>query len=205
MRTHLFIGAAASALLVLGACGGKSETAAAPPSADLASTQSAPASTAPADIDAQVRQAQDFVNAAGQSNLVEIQTAQLALQKGDSADVKKFAQQMIDDHKAANDALKAAASAAALAPPPETLDDAHMRKVNDLTEPKGAGAFDRDFMAQQIDTHADAIGLLKGYAHDGAISQIKDYAVTTLPKLEENKTQAEAVEQGVKDSPAKPG
>ena len=66
----------------------------------------------PASADNVAREAQDFVNAAGQASLVEIRTSEMALEKSTSADVKAFAQMMIDNHKAAIDRLKAAASSA---------------------------------------------------------------------------------------------
>src|ERR1044072_7105875 len=93
--------------------------------------------TATPNADATARKAQDFVNAAGQAGLVEIRTSEMALERAKNADLKTFAQKMIDDHKAAGEKLKAAASAAGLMAPPETLDDFHMRRINDLVETDG--------------------------------------------------------------------
>ncbi len=108
---------------------------------------------------------------------------------------------MIDDHTKANEALKAAAAAAALAPPSEVLDDFHMRRVNDLTEDKpGDKNFDADYMHLQVDAHNDAIKLFKDYSDSGKVAQIKAFAAATLPTLEEHQTKAKSVDDMVKSS-----
>ncbi len=117
MSRLTLIGAASLAALALAACGDNrtndlaANDATAPETTPASDSTAAPAT---ADADAAIRKAQDFVNAAGQANLVEIRTSEMALQKSKNADIKAFAQKMIDDHKAATDKLKAAASAAAL-------------------------------------------------------------------------------------------
>ena len=53
--------------------------------------------------------ANDFAEEASAKGIAEIETSKLALEKGSHAEVKKFAQTMIDDHTRANDELKALA------------------------------------------------------------------------------------------------
>jgi putative membrane protein len=202
MRIHFIIGVAASAILTLAACdGAKTAENTATPTETASATDPAvtPASTTP-DADAQVRKAQDFVNAAAQANLVEIRTAEMAVDRASSPDVKAFAKTLIADHKKANEDLKTIAAAASLAPPPETLDDFHMRRINDLNETDGDKDFDHDFMALQVDAHKDTIDLFNDYAKDGDVAPLKSFAEQTLPKLEEHRTKAEAVEKTVKPS-----
>lgn len=142
MPRLMLIGAASLAALALAACGDNMSANNATPALDLATVD-----TASADVEANIGKAQDFVNAAGQAGLVEIRTSEMALEKSTSPDVKAFAQLMIDQHKAAGDKLKAAASATALAMPSETLDDFHMRRINDLVETDGDADFDADYAA----------------------------------------------------------
>jgi putative membrane protein len=152
------------------------------------------ASASPASAENAAREAQDFVNAAGQASLVEIRTSEMALEKSSSADVKAFAQMMIDNHKAAIDKLKAAASAASLMPPADVLDDFHMRRINDLVETDGDADFDADYAALQIDAHNDAIKLFEDYARDtDATAQLKMFADETLPTLQVHKAEAEKI------------
>ena len=106
---------------------------------------------------------------------------------------------MIGTHKAAGEKLKAAASAAALAPPPEALDDFHMRRINDLVETDGDEDFDSGYAALQVDAHNDAIKLFEDYSKDSAaISQVKMFADETLPALASHKMEAEKVRDSVK-------
>jgi putative membrane protein len=118
----------------------------------------------------------------------------MALEKAKSADLKTFAQKIIDDHKAAGEKLKAVASAAALAPPPETLDDFHMRRINDLVETDGDDDFDADYAALQVDAHNDAIKLFEDYSKDtNSVAQLRSFAEETLPTLTAHKAEAERV------------
>ena len=188
MSRFMLFGAASLAALTLAACGDNmSSNVLTTPTTDIASV-------APASTDNAAREAQDFVNAAGQASLVEIRTSEMALEKSSSADVKAFAQMMIDNHKAATDKLKAAASAASLMPPADVLDDFHMRRINDLVETDGDADFDADYAALQIDAHNDAIKLFEDYARDtDATAQLKMFADETLPTLQAHKAEAEKI------------
>jgi len=190
MPRILFVSAASLAALSLAACGDNMSG----DSALMTQPTVETASADPAASENAAREAQDFVNAAGQASLVEIRTSEMALEKSSSADVKAFAQMMIDNHKAATDKLKAAASAAALAPPVEALDDFHMRRINDLVETDGDADFDADYAALQIDAHNDAIKLFENYSRDpDATAQLKAFADETLPTLQTHKAEAEKV------------
>ena len=188
MSRFMLFGAASLAALTLAACGDNmSSNVLTAPTTDIASASPASAENA-------AREAQDFVNAAGQASLVEIRTSEMALEKSSSADVKAFAQMMIANHKAAIDKLKAAASAASLMPPADVLDDFHMRRINDLVETDGDADFDADYAALQIDAHNDAIKLFEDYARDtDATAQLKMFADETLPTLQVHKAEAEKI------------
>jgi putative membrane protein len=203
MSRFTLISAASLAALALAACGDNQNELATTTTPEATTTDPA-VGPATADADASIRRSQDFVNAAGQAGLVEVRTSEMALQKSKNADVKAFAQKMIDEHKAAGEKLKAAASAAALAAPPETLDDFHMRRINDLVETDGDEDFDADYMALQVDAHNDAIKLFEDYSKDAAtISQIKMFADETMPTLTTHKAEAETVRDKVKAASAK--
>lgn len=184
MPRFVLMSAASMAAVALVACGDNM-------SANAALT-SPPTETAAAESVA--REAQDFVNAAGQASLVEIRTSEMALEKATGPDVKAFAQTLIDNHKAAVDRLKAAASAAAMAAPADVLDDFHMRRINDLVETDGDADFDADYAALQVDAHNDAIKLFEDYSKDtNATAQLKSYADEMLPMLQAHKAEAEKI------------
>jgi len=187
MSRLTLLAAAGLAALALAACGEKSDL-------TTATTEPTATDTATPSAEASARKGQDFINAAGQAGLVEIRTSEMALEKAKNADLKTFAQTMIDDHKAAAEKLKAAASAAGLMTPPETLDDFHMRRINDLVETDGDEDFDADYAALQVDAHNDAIKTFEDYSKDtDAVSQLKMFADETLPTLTAHKAEAERV------------
>jgi len=197
------ISAASLAALALAACGDNSDLATNDPLTTDPALTDTTVDTASNDAEAAIREGQDFINAAGQAGMVEIRTSEMALERGTSAEVKAFAQKMIDDHTAANEKLMAAATAAALAPPPATLDDFHMRRINDLVETDGDEDFDADYMALQVDAHNDAIGVLENYSSDvNAIPQLKLFADETLPAMQAHKADAERIRDVVTDDDA---
>jgi len=198
MSRLTLLAAAGFAALSLAACGEKSDTIAVAP--EPGSPEAASTSTA----DASMREAQDFVNAAGQAGLVEVRTSEMALEKAKNADLKTLAQKLIDDHKAAGEKLKAVASTAALQPPPETLDDFHMRRINDLVETDGDEDFDADYAALQVDAHDDAIKLFEDYSKKAnANADLKAFADETLPTLVAHKAEVERVRDLVNKIPVK--
>jgi putative membrane protein len=185
------------AAAIAGGCGRDDNERAAAPGAG-----SAPVGTsgdAAADVS---RGDQDFVHDAAIAGMAEIDMARMALDRSRDANVKKFAQMMIDDHTKAGEALKAAAAAAALAPPSDTLDETHMRLVNDLTQDKPGESFDADYMHMQVDAHNDAVKLFGDYVKNGKVPQVRSFAEATLPTLEMHKTRADSVADAA--SKAKP-
>jgi putative membrane protein len=199
-RSHLIAAVGVAALLGVAACNKPADTASTPATTTVAAN-STPATPA-TDTETNIKQAQDFVNAAGQAGLAEIETSKLALEHSTNPDVKTFAQMMIDDHTKAGEALKAAAAAAALAPPSDTLDETHMRLVNDLTQDKPGESFDADYMHMQVDAHNDAVKLFGDYVKNGKVPQVQSFAEATLPTLEMHKTRADSVADAA--SKAKP-
>src|SRR3569832_911728 len=123
---------------------------------------------------ANVTAPQDFANKAGPAGLFEIQSSQLALKTSQNADIKAFAQEMIDDHTKAADDLKAAAAKDGVTVP-ATLDAEGTANLQKLQSAK-AGDFDGLYVQMQTDAHIAAVGLYAGYAQNGPAGDIKDHA-----------------------------
>ncbi len=125
--------------------------------------------------------ANDFAEEASAKGIAEIETSKLALEKGTSAEVKKFAQTMVDDHTRANDELKALAEKNNL----ELSDDADlMNKAKAMIlQVRDGENFDKAYANNQVVAHEQAIELYqKAAASDDA--EISAWAKKTLPKLE---------------------
>ena len=104
-----------------------------------------------------------FLHKASEGGYAEVQLGQLAVQKGNSDDVKKFGQKMVDDHTALNEQMKPFAEAMGLKPPTklDKKDQAEYDKLNGLS---GAD-FDKEYIAYMVkDHHMD----LREFRHEEA-------------------------------------
>lgn len=198
MHRHLLIVGAAIAALSVAACNrpaNKTEGAATP--AEQAATPDAnPAATIP--TPANEAAAPDFVTKAAASDMFEIEVARLALKRSTNAEVKKFAQTMIDAHTKSTAALKKAItdSGQALTLPtalPTDLQD----KVSDLTK-VAAVAFDKNYMDNQVDAHQNALNVMQRYAEDGDVAAIKAFAAATAPVVQQHYDMARTLRDTLK-------
>jgi putative membrane protein len=129
---------------------------------------------------------QDFVTIAAQSDMLEIQSSKLALQKSDSDKTKTFAQKMIDDHTATSTELKGLVSSGKVqADAPSSLDKAHQAKLDKLAKLQGKD-FTKQYDDMQVSAHKDAVSLFDRYAKDGDNADLKAFAGKTLPRLQEH-------------------
>jgi putative membrane protein len=152
-----FVGAALIALLAAG-CGGDDDaddTAALPDS-----TAAAPAATTspqPPVSDPEIA----AILAA--SDTAEIAPSQLAVQKGQNAGVKEFAQRMITDHGTLSDSLGAMAKANNLTPTPNALSQQIQSQtqttLQSLQGLSGA-AFDSAYVQAMADSHQMALSTI---------------------------------------------
>jgi len=91
--------------------------------------------------------------------MAEIALSRLALDKASSAEIKTFAQQMIDDHEAAGNKLKSVASGHSI-DWPTGLDDKHKEKADDLAKKHGLD-FDRDYAKAMVEGHENFTAVLE--------------------------------------------
>ena len=126
----------------------------------------------------------EFVDKVAVSNKFEIDTSHLALKYGKGEDVKKFAQQMIDDHTKAGEDFKAAVKEAGIEPPADTLDLSHQATYAKLRVFTTEAGFDASYLSAQLDAHKHAVVLFRDYAANGPTPSLKSFAEKTLPTLE---------------------
>ena len=142
----------------------------------------APATGTPTKMKAATTQDQ-FVTMAVSSNMFEIESSRLALEKSENAELKRFAQHMIDDHTKAGADLQAALAAGPKSDIPNRLDPKHERMLEELRAASGT-QFNALYMQQQQAAHEEAIGLFQGYSMNGEAGPVKEFAAQTLPTLE---------------------
>jgi putative membrane protein len=139
---------------------------------------------------------EDFIKEAATSDMLEIQAAKIAEQKG-NADEKKFAEQMITDHTKTSDELKGMIPADMKSAIPTALDDSSQKKLDKLRDTKPedfAGQYD----PMQVSAHKDAVSLFERYAKGGEDPKLKDWAGKTLPALQHHLEMAQALDKNRK-------
>jgi putative membrane protein len=145
--------------------------------------------------------AQDFVGKAAVSNMFEIESSQLALKNASSADVKAFAQQMIDDHTKAGNELKSTLANVGTIQAPGALDAAHKTSLDALAGKTGA-AFDDAYIVDQMKAHDEAVTLFTDYSTSGDNPALKDFAGKTLPVLKSHQQHVQMLSATVGKSPS---
>jgi putative membrane protein len=135
--------------------------------------------------------AHTFMAKVTQANLAEVEMGKLGAERGQSADVKKFAQQMVDDHTKANQELQDLAQKEGATLPTYT-DKAHQAAKARIEKLSG-DAFDRAFAAQMVKDHQAAVTLFRTQARSGQDPEVKAWAAKTLPTIEEHLKEAQAL------------
>lgn len=134
---------------------------------------------------ASVNSPQEFVEKAAISNMFEIQSSELALEMSENEDIQAFAEQMVEDHTAAGEELKAAVEAQGgdLQVPTE-LDTKHQDMIDQLSSASGE-EFDQMYVEMQTQAHEQAVSLFESYAENGE-GELQAFAEATLPTLQEH-------------------
>ena len=123
-----------------------------------------------------------IVVAMAQANMAEIEAGKLALANGSSAEVKAFAQKMVDDHtKALNDVTALALSKNVTLP---TEPDAkHKAMAGKLRALKG-DAFDKEYMAKAgVQDHKQVHAMLKKDEARASDPEVKALAAKMIPTV----------------------
>jgi len=137
---------------------------------------------------------QQFVQKAAQSDMTEIKTSQLALQRSRNSQVKQFAQMMIRDHTQSSSKLKPLAARKGVMLP-TTLGAANTALVTQLTKLSGT-QFDQAYMNGQAKAHAKTEAIYQKELKQGRDSDVKAFATQILPIVAEHYKMAENILAG---------
>ena len=116
----------------------------------------------------------DFAKAVAASDLYEIESAKLAAEKAQSAEIKSFAEHLRTDHEQSTKELSDAAKQANITVTP-ALDAEKQSMLDQLKAATGAD-FDRRFIDQQTTAHQKAMAMLQNYASAGDTESLKTFA-----------------------------
>ena len=136
-----------------------------------------------------------FAKKAAAGGTAEVKLGQLAQEKGTSEAVKAFGKRMETDHSKAGDKLKDVASKNNINLPSgmNKKDQATYDRLSKLSGP----AFDRAYAQDMVTDHQEDIAEFKKEANDGENKDIKNFASSTLPTLEDHLKQAREMEKTV--------
>jgi putative membrane protein len=133
---------------------------------------------------------EEFVKKVAISDMMEIQSSQLALSRQPDADSKPFAEQMVKDHEATSRELKNLVNSGKVKGPlPTSLDADHQKKFEELKSKSGK-EFDRAYDQLQVQAHEQAVALFEQYSQGGDNPDLKAWAAKTLPHLKEHLAKA---------------
>jgi putative membrane protein len=147
-------------------------------------------------------QDQKFFQAVAMGGMAEVETGKLAQQKASNADVKDFGRRMAEDHGKANAKLTQWAQSKNV-PMPAALDDAHQKKQAQLQALSGV-AFDRAYIAGQIDDHQKTAKLMEDQIKSGRDAKLKAIASETLPVVRHHLQIVQGLSSQVQTGQAKP-
>lgn len=133
-----------------------------------------------------------FVKDAIETNLAEIELGQLALSKSSNAQVRQFAQKMIDDHSKLNDKLKGIAPQIGVSIPSSPSVKDHAVKVK-LDAESGA-TFDKGYINAMVSGHRAADADFKKEEANGQDPQVKSAATEAEPTVAEHLRMAEDIQ-----------
>lgn len=125
-----------------------------------------------------------FIEKAAQGGLAEVELGKLAAQKAENVQVKQFGQRMTDDHSKANAKLEQIAANKGVALPKSM--DASSRREYDKLEKLSGAAFDREYMQTMVSDHEKDVKSFQSEEKSAKDTDVKNFAETTLPTLEEH-------------------
>jgi putative membrane protein len=130
------------------------------------------------------RDVEKFVKEAALRGLGDVEIARLATQKASSAEVKQFAQRVVDDRAKANDELSTIAKQKNITLPTD-VNGKHKKEVDRLSK-LSAQEFDRAYMRVMLDDHKKDVSEFRKAASKAQDAEVKTFAAQTLPTLEEH-------------------
>jgi putative membrane protein len=137
---------------------------------------------------------QEYAAMASASDMFEIESARLAIEKSQNAGVKELARMLIADHEKSTADLKTAAGKAqpAITVTPQ-MDAEQQGNVQALRSANGA-QFDQAWLQQQVAAHEKALALVQGYAQGGDVASLKQHATMVAGPIQRHLERARQLE-----------
>jgi putative membrane protein len=129
-----------------------------------------------------------FLRSAAEGSMLEVKLGEVAEQRAQSEEVKKFAKRMVEDHSKAIEELKALGAREHINLP-TNISHQHSLRYKALEKLSGA-EFDRAYARDMVQDHQQDINEFKHGAATAQKPELKEFAQKTLPTLESHLEQA---------------
>ncbi len=138
---------------------------------------------------------QTCIKEAAKMNMATIKLAQLASQRAENPELKRFAQQLEQDHKKSQTDLQQLAGKHNVTLPTE-LDEKCKQEISKLEQLSGR-EFDREFAKGAVEGHAMAIAHLEEATSQAKDADLRQHTQKTLAQVKEHQRQAREVAKTV--------
>ena len=138
-----------------------------------------------------------FVEEAAQGGMAEVELGKLAQQHAASDQVKQFGSKMAADHQKANEQLKKIAAAKGINLPAD-MSSSDRREFDKLSKKTGAD-FDHEYMKEMVSDHKKDVKDFESAAKKADDPDIKSFASSTLPTLQQHLDMAQSTEAATKN------
>ena len=128
----------------------------------------------------------EYVRMAGASDLFEIESSRLALEKSQNPAVRDYAQMMIAHHTTSTQALMEKVRMAGMTMPPPTLMPDQVALMAQLRAAPAGQSLDMAYWNGQTVGHRKAWALHTGHAQHGQMAPFREAAATVKPVVEQH-------------------
>jgi putative membrane protein len=140
---------------------------------------------------ADVRADRKFIREVAADNMLEISLGELAAQRAQNVNVKRFAQRIVADHRRQQDAWMSMVARNDQEMTPG-MGKNHRKKLEKLQKVSGR-EFDRAFMTQMVQDHKDYIDYFEREGRSAHSSQVRQLVERDLPGMKNHFTQAKQI------------
>ena len=141
----------------------------------------------------------EFLVAAAETDLMEIEIGKLALTRSTDKNVKDFANMLIADHTKASEALKPLAEKKSISLP-TAVTEKGKENYNDLNDKKTAKDFNEKFADMMVKGHEDAISKMEKASEKATDPEIRTWAANMVPTLKAHLEHAKTLQEQVKNT-----
>jgi putative membrane protein len=139
-----------------------------------------------------------FLVAAAETDLMEIEIGKLAQSKGTHAHVKEFGKMLVTDHtKSANDTKPFAEKLQVSLP--TSITEKGKEHYNELNEEKQGHDFDEKFADMMVKGHEEAINKMEKASKDANDPEIRTWAGAMVPTLKTHLEHAKMLQEQIKN------